>query len=773
MRFTSIAAHGALLLVAPKFVMGAQEPPNVIRGPIRYAKNPLKHVTRSVRPKNMFLWAIEGRYKSINELINFNGPLTCVSGGEMHPTEKTKFVPYVGSTPPGPVDWDTIWGKDRAFQVRVADDYQYTEEDWANFQVLDKKLPYVAREVLEAAIQQNDLYTPHKTKVRKTKKGPKKDSKGHEWQLVHNPQRSHIKQGDIGDCYLQASLAALTESEAGREILRHSIRRTTDHHYYVIFKWKYEEFAVEVRDALAIHEEFGDVPRWPFLIREAYKIVMGDKYENIHAGYMSLAMSLLTGRPVDSHRFQRTDTFTAETIRDPAGDNWPIIVFSLTDVEPGEVHTCHAYSVVATDDDDNIILFNPHNEPFDDEGQCNLGGEATSLSNGGAPENGLIKVQASGMKEVQWSITDVSCAYAKNAAHLIEFGDSFGDGEVIEIVNTTNKTCKVDIEFFRNFLTAANRRKQSVGMAIKTEEPGVTDYKMMFFTEGFIINDCPIGLMKDQLIPPGTTYLKPVRVGSEIDRYDVDIGIRYNESDLKNLKFSKISGTRVAVEYNDGKSEFEGVAHQLKEVTITNYPTHQDAHQEIKPETSERWSSKVTDGGHWTRSDDVVTMNRRGYVKLNSLPTDKNPFPDCLEEYASVIEMTLKRPFDLVIQDPSNDKKEGRKDINGITYAHRIQMLVPKKYRITDQIEDTICRCPVKFAASAPGRGARLARCIRQTHAGQPSPHLDVPVPGLPAICRKCMLKRRRAKRRQRATCSADMRHKMNYFESLSKRKSG
>lgn len=424
------------------------------------------------------------------------------------------------------------------------------------------------------------------------------------------PELNDIKQGPVGDCFLQASLAALTVLENGRKMLKDAIVRIPrsipgntnkpDHNgcwrYFVKFKWKYghsedgvsKEIAVEVLDELFKPPREDKRPKWPWFFREAYRNLMEHvtttgniltDYRKIWGGYTSLFQTLVTGMPIQIYRPPH-HAIGVNKLREKLAIG-PVTISANTNTQ-GD-HASHAYAVMNIVEDPEweermftkvqvlevgkewkdykpkyeVHLFNPHNMPFDPEDLCNLGGKQLDGVSGGlrVPLDHLKKVVTS------WCAYGMAPQNFPKGWKLICFGDQFGDGTAIEINNRSGQSIKLYTQLFRNFNSAATRRDENVALAIKT--PADEDYRILPMSDGEQLRSHPVAMMQTVDIPHGITYVKPLRLGARLDSevlhrgaccYDADIGFRYHNpavsDDVPSLSFRKVQGTRV---------EFKGV----------------------------------------------------------------------------------------------------------------------------------------------------------------------------------------------------------------------
>jgi len=127
---------------------------------------------------------------------------------------------------------------------------------------------------------------------------------------------SDVTQGGLGDCYFLSSLAALANTERGRDLIANNIQRNPDSLTYTVYLYERDASGNLVRVPVVVSPDFpldssgnpvfakagdsdpatGDQELWVMLYEKAYAKHMGG-YAVTQAGWGAAALEILTGVP--------------------------------------------------------------------------------------------------------------------------------------------------------------------------------------------------------------------------------------------------------------------------------------------------------------------------------------------------------------------------------------------------------------------------------------------------------------------------------------------
>lgn len=164
-----------------------------------------------------------------------------------------------------------------------------------------------------------------------------------------------VSQGQVGDCYLIASLASFADQNP--EVIRQIIVANPDGTFTVTLYVRDEhgqlvprEVVVDPRNHSGNHVNFGDNNReaWPLLIEQAYAQLYGGYDQIGQGGFPGTALEALTGK--ESTTLQASD-LSMDQLAKYDQDNYAITIASLSDgsnndlYRDGTLVTGHAYYI--------------------------------------------------------------------------------------------------------------------------------------------------------------------------------------------------------------------------------------------------------------------------------------------------------------------------------------------------------------------------------------------------------------------------------------------
>ncbi len=192
----------------------------------------------------------------------------------------------------------------------------------------------------------------------------------------------NFKQGEIGDCWFLASIAAIQRSLKGQEILNNMITDNKDGSYTVKFRGSDEEYTVYAYELLEKNYARGD------LDVRILEIAAEKHFGEIHGDYCERGLKLLLGSEISI--FRGFDEYFSETIIAEIKTilKNPNMVMTLNtnyiaseNIENSEgedfiddIYETHAYAVVDIDNE-YIYLQNPHDTSKDIKVPLNKLGE--------------------------------------------------------------------------------------------------------------------------------------------------------------------------------------------------------------------------------------------------------------------------------------------------------------------------------------------------------------------------------------------------------------
>jgi hypothetical protein len=203
-----------------------------------------------------------------------------------------------------------------------------------------------------------------------------------------------VQQGEIGDCYLMATLWAMTRSPEGRALIQNAIAENrndqgavvsytvTFHrpetHWLGLGRTTFSDVRVTVDGSFAVdHHAFqrADGSRnevWPLVMEKAYAIYRGG-YEAIGRGGVSTdAMQALTGRDAAYTKLWRVlglRTYGADDLRRDLAAGKIVVLGTRPDAHEHGLQGSHAYAVTGTEMKNGklcVMLHNPSNNPEPD-----------------------------------------------------------------------------------------------------------------------------------------------------------------------------------------------------------------------------------------------------------------------------------------------------------------------------------------------------------------------------------------------------------------------
>jgi len=179
---------------------------------------------------------------------------------------------------------------------------------------------------------------------------------------------NNFKQGGVGDCWVLASIIAITNNPKGRQIINNSLQRNTDGSVTVTLKGVNKSYRIGKEELQGHDWSRGDMDvRAIEIAISLYMKENPDKFDgdnDIHAGFERFAFEVLTGAKgyaemVNNWTDERIKEFNnpnrISTVSAQSGDK------KLTTASGEEItlYDEHAYAVVGSDDN-CVYLVNPH-----------------------------------------------------------------------------------------------------------------------------------------------------------------------------------------------------------------------------------------------------------------------------------------------------------------------------------------------------------------------------------------------------------------------------
>ncbi|WP_125776453.1 C2 family cysteine protease [Antribacter gilvus] len=173
----------------------------------------------------------------------------------------------------------------------------------------------------------------------------------------------NISQGQMGDCSLLASAAAMAKADP--EWLQEHMKYDADTNTYTVTLYDEDGNPVEVKvegsliDPAAMGADGN--PAWVSVYEKAAAQFQGG-YENIQSQWPQDMMKMMTGKDADEYS---TDAFlpwnerSTGEIRDDLADGKPVVAWTPKDVDHDDIVGGHAYMVDSVDKDGNVRLMNP------------------------------------------------------------------------------------------------------------------------------------------------------------------------------------------------------------------------------------------------------------------------------------------------------------------------------------------------------------------------------------------------------------------------------
>jgi hypothetical protein len=181
-----------------------------------------------------------------------------------------------------------------------------------------------------------------------------------------------VNQGNAGDCWYMAVLAAMAATSAGKDKLYQNMRWDSTKHCYVVtlyYNNKSETYDVDTVYGDGGHGDSWGKPSWTSvyedaLIQYAQAHHGGNGVTWINSDSGSTAMEILTGKPA-----AKEVTFNIDDIRTALADGHIVTVGSVPTrpwtgeeihvTDQTQIVTGHEYTVVTVDSSENITLRNP------------------------------------------------------------------------------------------------------------------------------------------------------------------------------------------------------------------------------------------------------------------------------------------------------------------------------------------------------------------------------------------------------------------------------
>lgn len=173
----------------------------------------------------------------------------------------------------------------------------------------------------------------------------------------------NISQGQMGDCSLLASAAALAKSDP--EWLQEHVQYDAKTNTYTVTLYDEDGDPVKVKvEGSLIGPSAKDAdgnPGWVSIYEKAAAQFRGG-YDNIQSQWPHDMMEMMTGKDADSYD---TDAFwpwnerSTDEIRDDLADGKPVVAWTPKDVDHDDIVGGHAYMVDSVDKDGNVRVMNP------------------------------------------------------------------------------------------------------------------------------------------------------------------------------------------------------------------------------------------------------------------------------------------------------------------------------------------------------------------------------------------------------------------------------
>lgn len=176
----------------------------------------------------------------------------------------------------------------------------------------------------------------------------------------------NISQGQIGDCSLLSSLAAVAHSDP--EFVQEHISYDAETGNYTVTLYEDGEPVDVVVDSTALSGQARDADgnySWATIYEKAVAAHLGGDMENINGVWPHDMMPLITGEDADqnSHDDSGWNPFdgapSSDDIRDSVENGRPVVALTPDDLDHDEIGANHYYVVDHVKDDGSIVLLNP------------------------------------------------------------------------------------------------------------------------------------------------------------------------------------------------------------------------------------------------------------------------------------------------------------------------------------------------------------------------------------------------------------------------------
>jgi hypothetical protein len=180
-----------------------------------------------------------------------------------------------------------------------------------------------------------------------------------------------VKQGNLSDCYFEASVNSLARTGWGRDAIRSAVRENRDANGKLT-SWTVTLYRRETQgcadgyipvpipvmpDELgqdrSLRTDGGQVEVWPAVLGKAYEKLSGNHPESQDGGDPKAVLEALTGRPVDSHTYREWlgGSYPVDDLRGDLAHQKAIVLSTGEDGKvPDNMVANHAYSVVGLDE---------------------------------------------------------------------------------------------------------------------------------------------------------------------------------------------------------------------------------------------------------------------------------------------------------------------------------------------------------------------------------------------------------------------------------------